>query len=78
MYERRVGAVEPPHIGGGRKGVDVSFASFLCAKEKEGKKGFFSLHQRKRGKEVKKYKKRRVKEREFRNSSYFCTKNEEC
>ena len=40
MNERRVGAVEPPHIGGGRKGVDVSFASFLCAKEKEGKKGF--------------------------------------
>ena len=29
-------SAEPPHIGGGRKGVDVSFASFLCAKEKEG------------------------------------------
>ena len=32
--ERREGAVEPPHIGGGRVGVDVSFGSFLCAKEK--------------------------------------------
>jgi hypothetical protein len=31
-------SVEPPHIGGGRKGVDVSFGSFLCAKEKRRKK----------------------------------------
>ena len=30
------GAVKPPHIGGGLEEVDVSFASFLCAKEKEG------------------------------------------
>jgi hypothetical protein len=37
MNERRVGAVEPSHIGEGRVRVDVSFASFLCAKEKEGK-----------------------------------------
>ncbi|MBR5037404.1 MAG: hypothetical protein IKX65_01595 [Prevotella sp.] len=29
--------LHPPHIGGGLVGVDVSFASFLCAKEKEGK-----------------------------------------
>ena len=39
MNERRVGAVEPPHIGGGWERVDVSFASFLCAKEKEGVRG---------------------------------------
>ena len=43
MNERRVGAVEPPHIGGGRVGVDVSFASFLCAKEKEEKKFLLNL-----------------------------------
>jgi hypothetical protein len=36
MNERREGAVEPPHIGGGWERVDVSFASFLCAREKEG------------------------------------------
>ena len=30
--------LHPPHIGGGLVGVDVSFASFLCAKEKEGEK----------------------------------------
>ena len=48
MYERRGGAVEPPHIGGGRKGVDVSFVSFLCAKEKR-RKSFVFLRQRKRG-----------------------------
>ena len=34
--ERRVGAVKPSHIGEGLVRVDVSFASFLCAKEKEG------------------------------------------
>jgi hypothetical protein len=28
------GAVKPPHIGGGLEEVDVSFVSFLCAKEK--------------------------------------------
>ena len=38
MNERRVGAVKPSHIGEGLVRVDVSFASFLCAKEKEGKK----------------------------------------
>ena len=32
--------VEPSHIGEGRVRVDVSFASFLCAREKEGKNGF--------------------------------------
>ena len=37
MNERRVGAVKPSHIGEGLVRVDVSFASFLCAKEKEGK-----------------------------------------
>jgi len=31
-------SVEPPHIGGGRVEVDVSFASFLCAREKEERK----------------------------------------
>ena len=35
--KRRVGAVKPSHIGEGLVRVDVSFASFLCAKEKEGK-----------------------------------------
>jgi hypothetical protein len=30
-------SVEPSHIGEGRVRVGVSFASFLCAKEKEGK-----------------------------------------
>ena len=29
-------SVKPSHIGEGLEGVDVSFASFLCAKEKEG------------------------------------------
>ena len=29
------GAVKPPHIGGGLEEVDVSFSSFLCAKEKD-------------------------------------------
>jgi len=29
------GAVKPPHIGGGLAGVDVSFSSFLCAREKD-------------------------------------------
>jgi hypothetical protein len=38
MNERRGGAVKPSHIGEGLVRVDVSFASFLCAKEKEGKK----------------------------------------
>ena len=32
--------VEPSHIGEGRVRVDVSFASFLCAREKEGKNGY--------------------------------------
>jgi hypothetical protein len=41
MNERRGGAVKPSHIGEGLEGVDVSFASFLCAKEKEDKKGLF-------------------------------------
>ena len=36
MNERRGGAVKPSHIGEGLVRVDVSFASFLCAKEKEG------------------------------------------
>ena len=27
--------VKPPHIGGGLVGVDVSFGSFLCARERE-------------------------------------------
>ncbi|MBR1400280.1 MAG: hypothetical protein IJ562_01660 [Prevotella sp.] len=35
MKERRAGAVKSPHIGGDLERVDVSFASFLCAKEKE-------------------------------------------
>jgi hypothetical protein len=35
MNERRGGAVKPSHIGEGLVRVDVSFASFLCAKEKE-------------------------------------------
>jgi hypothetical protein len=46
MNERRVGAVEPSHIGEGWVRVDVSFASFLCAREKEGRK--FVSFQRKR------------------------------
>ena len=45
MNERRVGAVKPPHIGGGLERVDVSFASFLCAKEKEEGK-FVSLQRK--------------------------------
>ena len=39
MNERRGGAVEPLHIGRGWERVDVSFASFICAKEKEGIRG---------------------------------------
>ena len=35
MNERRGGAVKPSHIGEGLVRVDVSFASFLCAREKE-------------------------------------------
>jgi hypothetical protein len=38
MNERREGAVEPLHIGRGLVRVDVSFASFLCAREKEEEK----------------------------------------
>ncbi|MBR3647713.1 MAG: hypothetical protein IKN59_04925 [Paludibacteraceae bacterium] len=38
MNERLGGAVKPSHIGEGLVRVDVSFASFLCAKEKEGEK----------------------------------------
>jgi hypothetical protein len=34
------GAVEPSHIGEGRVGVDVSFVSFLCAKEKSDERRF--------------------------------------
>ena len=41
MNERREGAVEPSHIGEGLVRVDVSFASFLCAREKEGEKVCF-------------------------------------
>ena len=33
------GAVKPSHIGEGLDGVDVSFTSFLCAREKENIKG---------------------------------------
>ena len=33
------GAVKPSHIGEGLDGVDVSFPSFLCAREKENFKG---------------------------------------
>ena len=33
------GAVKPPHIGGGLEEVDVSFVSFLCAKEKSEEEG---------------------------------------
>ena len=40
MKERRVGAVEPSHIGEGRVRVDVSFVSFLCAKEKSDREVF--------------------------------------
>ena len=32
--------VEPSHIGEGRVGVDVSFVSFLCAKEKSDERRF--------------------------------------
>ena len=46
MNERRVGAVKPSHIGEGLEGVDVSFASFLCAKEKEGKSLFLFTKKR--------------------------------
>ena len=34
------GAVEPSHIGEGRARVDVSFVSFLCAKEKSDERRF--------------------------------------
>jgi hypothetical protein len=40
MNERRVGAVKPS-MKSNLVRVDVSFASFLCAKEKEDKKGLF-------------------------------------
>jgi hypothetical protein len=46
MKERRVGAVEPSHIGEGRVGVDVSFVSFLCAKEKSDREVFFAPKKR--------------------------------
>jgi hypothetical protein len=36
-------SIEPPHIGGGWEGVDVSFSSFLCAKEKDRKGQNFLL-----------------------------------
>ena len=42
MKERRVGAAKSPHIGGGLVGVDVSFVSFLCAKEKSDREVFFA------------------------------------
>jgi hypothetical protein len=57
VKERRVGAAKSPHIGGDLEEVDVSFVSFLCAKEKSDREIFFaskkegrmkfSLHQRK-------------------------------
>jgi len=40
------GAVEPSHIGEGRVGVDVSFVSFLCAKEKSDREVFFAPKKR--------------------------------
>ena len=40
------GAVEPSHIGEGRVRVDVSFASFLCAKEKSEEEVFFAPKKR--------------------------------
>ncbi len=52
MNERRVGAVKSPHIGGDLERVDVSFASFLCAKEKEGKKFLFFAPKKKRNKKI--------------------------
>jgi hypothetical protein len=33
--------VKPPHIGGGLEEVDVSFSSFLCAREKDIKRFWF-------------------------------------
>jgi len=42
VKERQEGAVKPPHIGGGLVGVDVSFVSFLCAKEKSDREIFFA------------------------------------
>jgi len=42
VKERRVGAAKSPHIGGGLVGVDVSFVSFLCAKEKRNEVCFFT------------------------------------
>jgi hypothetical protein len=50
MNERRGGAVKPSHIGEGLEGVDVSFASFLCAKEKEGEMFLFFAPKKKRKK----------------------------
>ena len=35
-------SVEPSHIGEGRVRVDVSFASFLCAREKEEEKNIYN------------------------------------
>ena len=46
MNERRGGAVKPSHIGEGLVRVDVSFASFLCAKEKEERICFFDQRKR--------------------------------
>jgi hypothetical protein len=46
VKERRVGAVEPSHIGEGRVRVDVSFVSFLCAKEKSDREVFFAPKKR--------------------------------
>jgi hypothetical protein len=44
--------VKSPHIGGDLERVDVSFASFLCAKEKEGKKFLFFAPKKKRNKKI--------------------------
>ena len=52
MNERRGGAVKPSHIGEGLVRVDVSFASFLCAKEKEGEMFLFFAPKKKRVKNV--------------------------
>ena len=45
-------SVKPLHIGRGWGKVDVSFASFLCAKEKEGKKFLFFAPKKKRNKKI--------------------------
>jgi hypothetical protein len=42
VKERRVGAAKSPHIGGDLEEVDVSFVSFLCAKEKSDREVFFA------------------------------------